>query len=123
MRAFTTKELNDYAIELHKFKSPWISRKVFGIWFLVGRYAILPIFVILFVGFLLYSFINMPTSKADMFFNIFKGIFFVLFGCVIIIFIARTLEKLKIRRTRKKMGLSLEEWNFLIEFFQIERTW
>lgn len=123
MRTFTTKELSDYAVELHKFKSPWISRKVFGLWFLVGRYAILPIFAILFVGFILYTFINMPASKADVYFNIFKGIFFVLFGGVMVLFITRTLEKLKIRGARKKMGLSLEEWNYLIEYFQIERTW
>lgn len=117
MRNFTDEELATYKAELLKFKSPWLTRVIYGAWFSFGRYSIFPIFV----GLLALMIIDTYVKAWQMFLiPIIKYIaFFLIFGVGGLMLISYLLEYWKITATRKQLGLTLEEWNYLIELFNI----
>lgn len=120
MRNFTTAELTYFEAELRKYKSPWITKIVIHSWFLFGRYIILPIFVVLIVLMIIYNSVNEWSQTQDTLWNVMKGIAFVLFGIGGLLLISHLSQGWKVKRAAKKLGLSIEEWNYLVNLFQIK---
>ena len=120
MRKFNKKELAYLEAELRKYKSPWLSRVIIKLWFKFGRYTIFPIFVLLLVLSATYGSLGMWTSAHEIIWNIIIFITFTLFSMGILLLIAHLLQQHKINKKIDELELSIEEWNYLVEKFEIE---
>ena len=123
MKNFTPVEMAELEIKIRQYQSPWISRKIFGLWFKFIKYTILPTFLILCAVGIYYNSIGHWTPMTDVLWKIIKGILFYWFGYAILILIAFIVEYFSVRKERKRLNLTQEEWNYIVKYFNIERTW
>lgn len=47
MKTFTQEELNFLKEKINNYTSPWISRKIYWLWFKFLKFTIFPLFVVL----------------------------------------------------------------------------
>ena len=114
---YTTEELEYFEQEMRKYKLPWITKawKKYGVPFI--RYSILPVFVILFVLFVIYNSVSYgydwiwDVSKITVLFYIF------VFGGFTLI--SHLFELWSTNRLRRRLGLSKWEFQILVVVFQI----
>lgn len=114
---YTADELKYFENEMRKYKLPWITKawKKYGVPFI--RYSILPVFIILFVLFIIYNSVSYgyewiwDVSKAIVLFYI------LVFG--IFTLVAHVSELISTNRLRKRLGLSKRDFNILVITFQI----
>lgn len=121
LRNFTTEELIYFEAELRKFKSPWFSKLMFAAWFKFMRYMTKLLSLILLIEIIWYSTFTVWNSNADTWWFVIEITAFYLIFRGLLMLIAYLLEKLKIKIESKKLGLTIEEWNFLILTFKIIR--
>ena len=103
--------------ELMRFKLPWISRvwKKYGVKSL--RYSILPLFLTALTFGIIY---NESVQTYDWMWWIVKGIALLfIFGFGIFALVGHVAELIKTNKLRKKLGLSHQEFKFLVEKYQI----
>lgn len=121
MRNFNKKELAYLEAELRKYKSPWFSRIIIKSWFKFGRYTIFPIFVIMLILGAIYSSLGGNwTPTHDIMWNIILSLAFMLLGIGLLLLIAHLLQQYKTNKAIKELELSVDEWNFLVNKFNIE---
>lgn len=114
---FTTEELEYFEQEMRKYRLPWITKmwKKYGVPFI--RYSILPVFIILFVLFVIYNSVSYgyewiwDVSKAVVLFYIF------VFGGFTLI--SHLSELWSTNKLRRKLELSKWEFQILVVTFQI----
>jgi len=114
---YTTEELEYFEQEMRKYKLPWITKawKKYGVPFI--RYSIVPVFVILFVLFVIYNSVSYgydwiwDVSKITVLFYIF------VFGGFTLI--SHLFELWSTNRLRRRLGLSKWEFQILVVVFQI----
>jgi len=118
MRNFTKEELAQYEIELKNWKSPWLTKVVFGSWYSFGKSVIFIIFVLLLASMVVYQYLNPETQVVLS--PIFKWTgLSMIFGIGGLFLVSHLLLEWKIRATCKQLGLSVEEWDYLVELFNI----
>jgi hypothetical protein len=118
MRNFTPEELATYKAKLQNWKSPWLTKVVFGSWYSFGKPIIFIIFVLLLASMIVYRFL-VPAWQL-LLSPIFKWTgLSLIFGIGGLFLIAHLLLEWKIKATAKQLGLSIEEWDYLIELFNI----
>ena len=121
IRNFTSKELQELEIKMKKFKSPIITKIMYWIWFNILRFLIFPIFFVLLVLAFVYNFMHGDNITFEIIWVAMKStiIFFIIFGSLMAI--SHGIEEYKIKRFRRKLHLTKEEWNYLVVLFNLER--
>lgn len=116
MRTFSNKELQYFKEALMKFKTPAFPQFIFKYWFKYIKYIILPIFIlILLLG------VSYLIWKVDTIFEIMKIVFTLLGIYIVLLWFAKMYEDSYIKYYQKKLKLDDEEWNYLVNLFNIER--
>lgn len=111
---FTPEQLDYFETEMKKYKVPWLYKIVFGSLYKWGRFFMPILFLIIVV----LGIIHMSTN-LDLF-NVIKGFaFFWIFFIGIFVAIAWLLQRIKVKRECKRLGLTLYQWNLLAIVFQI----
>lgn len=114
---FTTEQLTYFETEMRKYKVPFLYKIVFGSLYKAGAiFMPLLILTILVLG-LIY---NSGNSHFDLW-GIIKGLGLgVIFGIGGLVLISWTLQRIKVKRECKRLGLTLYQWNLLAIAFQIK---
>ncbi|MFA5585886.1 MAG: hypothetical protein WDA02_05005 [Saccharofermentanales bacterium] len=115
-------ELNDYYEKLKQYKSPIITTILLKIWFKGLRYSIIPIFGVMFILGIFYNINPYNIQLTNNIWIITKILMFVWFSLGILVLIAHLIDRLKMRIEAKKIGLTIDEWDFLINYFNIPRN-
>lgn len=115
-------ELNDYYEKLKQYKSPIITTILLKIWFKGLRYSIIPIFGVMFILGIFYNINSYNIQLTNNIWIITKILMFVWFSLGILVLIAHLIDRLKMRIEAKRIGLTIDEWDFLINYFNIPRN-
>lgn len=116
MRTFNNKELQYFKEQLVNFQTPVFSKFIFKYWFKYIKFIIIPIFILmLLLG------VSYLIWEADILFKIMKIIFSVLGVYIVLLWFAKMYEDSYIKYYQKKLKLDDEEWNYLVNLFNIER--
>jgi hypothetical protein len=112
---FTTEQLTYFEEEMKKYKAPFLYKIVFGSLYKAGAiFMPLLILIILIFG-LIYN-----SSNFDLW-GIIKGLSLgVIFGIGGLVLISWILQRIKVKKECKRLGLTLYQWNLLVIKFQIK---
>jgi hypothetical protein len=112
--SFTPEQLTHFETEMRKYRVPWLYKIVFGSLYKWGKYFMPAIFLVILVLGLIHNF-----SRYDLF-DVIKGFaFFWIFFIGGFVLISFVMQRLKVNKARKQLGLSLYQWNELAKIFQI----
>jgi hypothetical protein len=112
---FTTEQLTYFEEEMKKYKVPFLYKIVFGSLYKAGV-VFMPVLIltILVLG-LIYN-----SSNFNLW-GIIKGLTFgVIFGIGGLVLISWILQRIKVKKECKRLGLTLYQWNLLAIAFQIK---
>lgn len=111
---FSSEELVYFEVRMRQYKVPWIYKIVYGSLYKWGRFFMPILFLIIATLGVIHI-----STHIDLW-NVIKGFaFFWIFfigGAVLIAFLA---QRFKVFRARKKLGLTLYQWNLLATVFNI----
>lgn len=121
MKTHTDEELEIILETLNNFKSPWFSKIIFKLWFNVIKFSIIPMFIIIMVLMIIYN--NMGNWNPNIIYvwNTVKGLGLFWIGWGLLMTIAHLAERTKMRVTAKKIGLTIKEWDYYMNLYQIQR--
>jgi len=111
---FTPEQLVYFETEMRKYKAPLLYKLVFGSLYKWGKYFMPLIFLVIVVMGIIHV-----STKLDLFNAIKIFAFFWIFFIGGFVLISFVWQRLKVNKARKKLGLTLYQWNTLAIAFQI----
>lgn len=95
--------------EMKKVKVPWFIGFTEKFWFTVGRYLIIPFFVIILgVGI---AANNVAIQYVDIMWTILYIMMGIIGGLGLSMLISHLIEKLFVKKQAKRLGISVYQWN------------
>jgi len=122
MREFNKEDYEYYHNKLKEYKSPVITTILLKIWFKGLRYSVIPLFGIMFILSIIYNVYSHNIYLTSNIWIITKILMFIWFSLGILVLISHLIDRLKMRIEAKKIGLTIDEWDFLINYFNIPRN-
>jgi len=116
MKDFTLQELRTFEKELRAFRIPKFSQIINRLWIKFGKYTITPIVSSILLG--LFGYIT-PNINKSIIITFLTIMIIILFGISFLVYLSDLLIEWKITTTAQKLGLDSEEWDYLIELFNI----
>lgn len=113
--SYTKEEIKK---ELEKFKLPWLARvwKKYGV--VILRFSIIPVFAIATIFGIIYN--NSSYGQNDWMWILIKTIAFIyVIGLGVFGLLGHFTEKIAANKLRRKLGLSHEEFEILMDVYQI----